>query len=65
MTPCAGACVLQLSMEAKYFNAYDKLMAGVLDLLGNRRDITILDVGAGTGLIGKRVRSMKMLANAF
>ncbi|KAK7110369.1 methyltransferase-like protein 27 [Littorina saxatilis] len=44
---------------AKYSTAYDKLMAAVLDLFPNhneRKDVAILDVGAGTGKIGQRLR---------
>lgn len=45
----------QLSAQANYFNAYDQLMAGVLEVFPTRRDVTILDVGSGTGIIGQRL----------
>jgi len=47
----------QLSDKAQYFTSHDKIMAAVLDLCANRRDVNILDVGAGTGLIGKRLHT--------
>nr|KAG5705137.1 hypothetical protein BaRGS_030854 [Batillaria attramentaria] len=47
---------LYLSAEAKYYTAHDQLMTGVLSIFPHNRDIRVLDVGAGTGLIGERLR---------
>ncbi|XP_076461448.1 malonyl-[acyl-carrier protein] O-methyltransferase-like [Babylonia areolata] len=45
----------QLSVQANYVNSYDQVMAAVLELFPTRRDVTILDVGAGTGIVGQRL----------
>ncbi|XP_076468266.1 malonyl-[acyl-carrier protein] O-methyltransferase-like isoform X2 [Babylonia areolata] len=48
-------CYDQLSEEANFTNANDQIMSAVLELFPTRRDISILDVGAGTGIIGQRL----------
>lgn len=49
---------LCLTPETKYKNAHDQLIAGVLSLFPHDRDVRILDVGAGTGIIGERLRDI-------
>ncbi|KAL8570212.1 hypothetical protein ACOMHN_029912 [Nucella lapillus] len=45
----------QLHAQANYFNAYNQIMSGVLELFPTKRDISILDVGSGTGIIGQKL----------
>jgi len=41
----------------QYLVSHDKMVAAVLDLCAGRRDVNILDVGAGTGVLGKRLHA--------
>ncbi|XP_076451633.1 malonyl-[acyl-carrier protein] O-methyltransferase-like [Babylonia areolata] len=45
----------QLHADANYFNSYDQIMAAMLELFPSRRDVSILDVGSGTGIVGQKL----------
>ncbi|XP_025096099.1 uncharacterized protein LOC112565068 [Pomacea canaliculata] len=47
-----------LAVESKYYTAHDQIILGILSMYPVRRDIRILDVGAGTGLVGERLRNL-------
>ncbi|XP_025095587.1 uncharacterized protein LOC112564756 [Pomacea canaliculata] len=47
-----------LAVESNYLMAHDQIILGILSMYPVRRDIRILDVGAGTGLVGERLRNL-------